>query len=260
MKLITVVLCTISLMTFGQIKDSKDDGRKIRVPVVFHIIYSKDSEDINDSLIYNELTDLNLDFSAKNDVSKVDEDFKNIISNADIEYYLLDTLLQPKGLKGVRRIAKSGSLTLQNYLISPKFCLNVFIADQGNASDILSDRVNLNYSDVGLHNHVMTHETGHWLGLYHIWGKIGSCSSVKVIFGSHDDEIDDTPTQWKCSDLSYSNICPPNRAPYYKGKKVMYNNFMDYSGCRCMFTIKQVIRMRNNIIENKNDLFLQANK
>jgi hypothetical protein len=74
---------------------------------------------------------------------------------------------------------------------------DVFIADQGNASDTLSDRVNLNYRDVGKRYHVLTHETGHWLGLFHTWGKIGSGSFVKAIFGDHHDEIDDTPLQWK---------------------------------------------------------------
>jgi hypothetical protein len=64
--LATVLLLTTSL--FGQIKNPIDDGRKIKIPIVFHVIYNNDNENISDSLILNELQDLNLDFSQRNDM------------------------------------------------------------------------------------------------------------------------------------------------------------------------------------------------
>jgi len=243
---------------FGQVKNPLDDGRKIKIPVIFHVIYTDSSENINDSLIMNELQDLNLDFSATNSMALLDNDFRNLVGNPNIEFVLFDTSLQGIVIKGVQRISAKTLKNINALLINPVNCVNVFVADQGNASDILSDRVNLNYEDVGTHSHVLTHETGHWLGLYHIFGQIGKSSWWNVTFGNHDDLVDDTPLQNRASAICYSITpscpCPPVNT-YYKGHKTMYNNFMDYNPCRCMFSVEQSILMRNNIIEHKKALF-----
>ncbi len=76
----------------------------------------------------------------------------------------------------------------------------------------------------------LTHETGHWLGLRHIWGD-GPCSA--------DDFCGDTPPQ-----ESESRGCPTGRISC--GSVNMVQNYMDYSDDRCMniFTICQKNRMR----------------
>ncbi len=242
----------------GQVRNPLDDGRNIKIPIIFHVIYTDSGENITDSLIMNELQDLNLDFSARNDMTLLDNDFRNRVGNPNIEFVLLDTSLQEIGINGVQRISAKNLKDRNALLINPTNCLNVFIADQGNVSDILSDRVDLNYEDVGTHSHLLTHETGHWLGLYHIFGQIGNSSWIRVTFGNHDDLIDDTPLQKKASAICYSITpncpCPPKNS-YYKGQKTLYNNFMDYNPCRCMFTAGQSIQMRNNIIEHKRTLW-----
>lgn len=258
--LLIIILLATFQTSFAQIKNPADDGRKIRIPVVFHVLYSNSAENINDSFILNELTDLNVNFSATNSMTVLDNDFRNIVGNPNIEFYLLDTLFQGSTVKGIQRRLKNTVANTNDLLINATTCLNVFIADQGNASDILSQRVNLNYEDVGQNTHVLTHETGHWLGLYHIWGKVGSCNRFKLLFSSHDDDIDDTPTQYTCTELRYVTDCPPRRKLHYKKHKILYNNFMDYNGCRCMFTIGQSTQMRNNIIEHKPSLFNADNK
>ncbi|WP_170245952.1 M43 family zinc metalloprotease [Tenacibaculum adriaticum] len=192
-----------------------------------------------------------------NDKSALDSDFKILVGNANIEFFLLDTIFQSSATKGINRISSSLKPDRNKLLINPINCVNIYVADQGNFSNILSDRINLNFRDIGLHTHVLTHEMGHWLGLYHIWGKVGSCNHFRAILSSKDDGIDDTPKQFKCTDLSFSKTCPPKKNLYYKGHKILYNNFMDYSGCRCMFTVGQTIKMRNNIIESKPLLFDQ---
>jgi hypothetical protein len=254
--LATVLLLTTSL--FGQIKNPIDDGRKIKIPIVFHVIYNNDNENISDSLILNELQDLNLDFSQRNDMRLLDIEFQNLVGNPNIEFYLLDTTFQKNGIKGVQRISTKDLKNKDKLLVNSANCVNVFIALQGNASDILSDRVDLNYEDVGTHSHVLTHETGHWMGLYHIFGQIGNSSWWHVIFGNHDDLIDDTPKQKRataiCYEIKPDCPCPPTRTKF-KGHKTLYNNFMDYNPCRCMFTTKQSIKIRNNIIEHKRILF-----
>lgn len=257
--LIFLFLTLLFNWTLGQVKNPVDDGRKIRIPVVIHVIYNNEVQNISDDLILNELRDLNLDFSATNNMSLLDQYFKNIVGNPNIEFYLLDTVFQENGTKGIQRISTDNNPNRSAILVNPQNCLNVFIADQGNVTPTVGgDRVNLNYRDVGTHSHVLTHETGHWLGLYHIFGQIGSDSFLNVLLGNHDDLIDDTPPQHQATAVCYTinSGCPcPPRNIYYKGHKTLYNNFMDYDPCRCMFTIGQSIKMRDEIIKNRPALF-----
>lgn len=75
----------------------------------------------------------------------------------------------------------------------------------------------------------LTHELGHWLGLYHPWGN-GGCGST--------DYCDDTPQQnaeiYNCPTLS--NTC---------GSADMFQNFMSYTNDDCMnlFTHDQKARV-----------------
>lgn len=75
----------------------------------------------------------------------------------------------------------------------------------------------------------LTHETGHWLGLRHIWGD-ANCG---------DDFCGDTPPQ-----ASESRGCQVGRISC--GGANMVQNYMDYSddGCFNIFTIDQKARMR----------------
>ncbi|GAB2602053.1 hypothetical protein GCM10027190_57130 [Spirosoma areae] len=75
----------------------------------------------------------------------------------------------------------------------------------------------------------LTHETGHWLGLRHIWGDT-SCG---------DDFCADTPPQ-----ASESRGCPTGRVSC--GTTNMVQNYMDYSDDICMniFTLDQKARIR----------------
>jgi PKD repeat protein len=76
----------------------------------------------------------------------------------------------------------------------------------------------------------LTHETGHWLGLRHIWGD-GACGS--------DDFVSDTPE----SDQP-NRGCPQGRVSC--GSVDMVQNYMDYTDDACMniFTQGQKTRMR----------------
>lgn len=75
----------------------------------------------------------------------------------------------------------------------------------------------------------LTHETGHWLGLRHIWGD-ANCG---------DDFCSDTPPQ-----ASESRGCQIGRVSC--GNTNMVQNYMDYSddGCFNIFTLDQKARMR----------------
>ena len=88
----------------------------------------------------------------------------------------------------------------------------------------------------------LTHETGHWLGLWHIWGDDGTaCTGT--------DYVTDTPNQG-----GENYTCPTsNGAVVNSGCSgtsnppgVNYQNYMDYSDDKCMvmFTAGQKARMQ----------------
>jgi hypothetical protein len=78
----------------------------------------------------------------------------------------------------------------------------------------------------------LTHETGHWLGLFHTFE--GGCNN------GVGDNIADTPPQ-----SSGSNGCPKGRDSCPGDGPDLINNFMDYSHDSCMdsFTRLQIVRM-----------------
>ncbi len=102
--------------------------------------------------------------------------------------------------------------------------------------DILTDGVVIDYQWFGVYDtingnvvthRVLTHEVGHWLGLYHIWGD-QYCGN---------DQIKDTPKQIGPHRTCYD---------YYIscGSQDLTVNYMDYvdPDCMVMFTRDQVRR------------------
>jgi len=81
----------------------------------------------------------------------------------------------------------------------------------------------------------LTHELGHFLNLWHIWGDANDCSG--------DDYVQDTPP---CSGSFFG--CPPNPArPVQCGFPRQTENYMDYTDDPCMnvFSVGQTTRMHN---------------
>lgn len=81
----------------------------------------------------------------------------------------------------------------------------------------------------------LTHEVGHYLNLWHIWGDANDCSG--------DDYVDDTPP---CSGSFFG--CPPNPSrPVQCGFPRQTENYMDYTDDPCMsvFSVGQSTRMHN---------------
>jgi hypothetical protein len=85
-----------------------------------------------------------------------------------------------------------------------------------------------------------THEVGHWLNLYHIWGDESACNA--------DDNVSDTPKQkaenYGCP--SYPQTTQSGGRCSTSDPSSMFMNYMDYTndGCMNMFSSGQASRMQ----------------
>lgn len=232
------------------------DGNNISIPVVVNIIYKDPSENISDEQILEQIRVLNEDFGRLN------PDADAAWPQADqtgIRFQLAKRAPDGTPTTGVRRkytsynsfsayddvkFNKSGGLDAW----PTEHYLNIWVCDL--EGDIMgygqlpggpsaTDGVVIDYQFFGRYGHTRapfdrgrtaTHEVGHWLNLFHIWGD-GDCTI--------DDMVDDTPD----SDHA-NNGCPKDA--YSCGGKSMVQNFMDYTDDACMnlFTQGQARRMQ----------------
>jgi hypothetical protein len=80
----------------------------LRVPVVVHIVYRDQTENIDDSLIYNQIQVLNEDYRRLNaDASDTRQEFVPFASDAEIEFYLAE--IDPDGNATTGIVRKSST-------------------------------------------------------------------------------------------------------------------------------------------------------
>lgn len=252
--LLFLMLLAGSTTALCQIKPiPQDKGQKIRVPVVFHIVQkSGRGQDVQKTItkakITKEMEDLNKNYSAKNDMSALSERFKGLIGNPNIEFYLYD----PNNNGYIKRYDLTSTSTSRPVFFKSQEILHIVVGNMGSSSNVLNKKtnptnVNINYRDFGNGSGTVTHETGHYFGLWHVWGP-SNCRKGKL--RTRTDHIPDTPKQRNCTDVSRRKPCPPRNIK----KRPNYNNFMDYSACRCFFTKDQAQTMRNKVIKFKSFL------
>lgn len=76
----------------------------ITIPVVFHVVYNNDDENLDDSVILNQLDILNKAFRhSHDDVDAVREEFKPLVGDADIEFELAEFDPDGKATTGIVR-------------------------------------------------------------------------------------------------------------------------------------------------------------
>jgi hypothetical protein len=245
----------------------------IIIPVVVHVVYSTNAQNISDAQINSQIQVLNEDFRRLNaDKTSTPSAFSGFAGDANIEFKLAK--IDPNGnpTTGITRTqTNSTSFSHNNNEVkytSSGGCdawntqryLNIWVCNFSNAnlmgyaqfpSDFQispnTDGVAISYKYFGKNGSAVspynkgrtaTHEIGHWLNLRHIWGDVNSCSAT--------DWVDDTPNQYTSTDLDYCPSFPrtDNCSPTSPG--IMFMNYMDYTVDACMnlFTEGQVARMR----------------
>lgn len=231
-------------------KIALEKNHKITIPIIFHVIYKNEEENISREAIQKEIAELNMDFQMMNvDTSIIYPSYKILKGNPVINFVLADTLFPGSRDKGIKRVKRtsSGDLYKSDPVIMPSKYMNVYsgkISSDGFTYSYAwkspaTDAIYLYYEWVGGSYRLLTHETGHWLGLYHTFEDGCDVSN---------DEIADTPPQKRetglgagCNPASTRTRCAGQSLP-------MYNNFMDYSDCRVMFTKEQASVIRQNIL------------
>ncbi len=260
------------------------NGNPYVIPVVFHIIHNYGPENINDSQVLDAVRLINEQFRKRNaDTSSIVPAFKNIAADCEIEFRIAQ--LDPNGncTSGITRTVSSLTHIGDHQVKSliqwpPDRYLNVYICEQaaglaGHAmmpptADTIPqwDGIVMQHAYVGSigtsspsKKTVLTHEIGHYLNLYHIWGgnNVPNYYYLPVANAGNcafDDEVADTPNTigWQTCNTAGQSCGGLNNV----------QNYMDYSYCSMMFTEGQKVRMHaalNSSVANRNNLWQPAN-
>ncbi|MEX1189540.1 MAG: zinc metalloprotease, partial [Bacteroidia bacterium] len=238
----------------------------VTIPVVFHVVYQNATENISDAQLLSQIQVLNDDFRKLNsNFSQTPSVFQGVAADMEFEFCLASIDPQGNATNGITRTqTTTNSFNTNNNVKrdnnggkSPwntaKY-LNIWVCDLGSSllgyaqfpgGNPNTDGVVITYTSVGkppanpfnnAYNlgRTATHEVGHWLNLYHIWGDDdGACNGT--------DEVSDTPNQGD------SNGGCPNfpRISCNNGPNGdMFMNYMDYmdDDCATMFTNGQKAR------------------
>ena len=236
----------------------------IIIPVVVHVLYNTNEQNISDEQIISQITSLNKDYRRLNaDTVNTPGAFKSVAADTRIQFCLAKIDPQGNYTTGIiRKYTKTQQfLTDDAMKFSSKggddswdatrylniWVCNLFGRTLGYGvlpgSPLDRDGVVIKYNAFGTTGRLTepytkgrtaTHEIGHWLGLKHLWGD-STCG---------DDGIADTPPQETsntyCPGFPHLSSCSINSSGD------MFMNFMDFTDDACMnlFTEGQKNAMR----------------
>jgi hypothetical protein len=250
-------------------------GQVVTIPVVVHVLYNTTAQNISEAQIQSQLDVLNKDFRRLNaDANKTPSLFQGVAADAEIEFCLAKqdpngeptngitrTNTSVRKFSGLSDSMKFDGLGGKSAWDSKKY-LNIWVVNFSNDANILgfaqfpnagpaaTDGVVIDYQAFGTTGTALspyrlgrttTHEVGHWLNLFHIWGD-ESCG---------DDEVLDTPTQEE-----ENTGCPTFPKQSCSNTSDMFMNYMDYTNDACMnlFTTGQKNVMQTVLNSSRNGL------
>lgn len=235
----------------------------VTIPVVVHVVWNTADQNVSDAQIQSQIDVLNRDFRAQNtDVGQTPAAFAGLVADAQVEFALATTDPVGNPHSGIERAQTStasfGTDDAVKFVSgatawpSDRY-LNLWVCQLGGGllgyaqfpgGPPETDGVVITHTGFGTTGtasppfhlgRTATHEIGHWLNLYHIWGDDG--------FGcSGSDEVADTPNQ------AGANVgCPtfPHVTCNNGPNGDLFVNYMDYvdDPCMVMFSLGQVGRM-----------------
>ncbi len=228
----------------------------ISIPVVVHVLFSNNTENIPDAQIQSQIDVLNEDFRKQNiEIPLSSSQFAASAADVGIQFCLAKTDKNGQNFSGVNRVyvnrsswGTSSDIKFKNAggvdaWDATKY-LNLWVGNLGGSTigysqypggPINTDGVVIDYRYFGRLNtrapfdkgRTATHEIGHWLNLVHIWGD-KQCGN---------DFVDDTPqhhaANYGCPAMpSRNNTCSA-------GNIEMTMNFMDYVNDACMYMFSE---------------------
>ena len=214
----------------------------VSIPIYFHIITDGTAGLVSDTTVNKQIVALNNSYSGQ--LGGVKTGFRFRVAGVDHTNNAAWFAVNPgdpaeKAMK--RALHKGGSGALNVYTASGGDFLGWATFPSSYASKPWYDGIVMDYRSMpggpygtnfslGL---TLTHESGHWLGLYHTFQ--GGC-------GRTGDLVADTPAE-----KTPTSGCPANKDTCNKPGKDPVHNFMDYSydSCYTQFTAGQRARMQH---------------
>lgn len=251
-------------------------GQLYVIPIVFHVIHNYGAENISDEQVRDGVRVMNDIYRKRNaDTANVISAFKSIIADCEIEFRLATKDPNGNCHNGIDRIVSN-----ETYVGDDGSKLNPWPRDMYLNVWVVSNLYNgaAGYSNypgsagastdgiIMLHNYVgsigtsgysqsktLPHEAAHWLNIYHVWGSNNNAGKPENC--NDDDGVNDTPN------TIGHNSCDVNTGTC---GSVIDNvqNYMEYSGCRYMFTNGQKQRMHaalNSSTAGRNNLWIPSN-
>jgi hypothetical protein len=236
----------------------------VTIPVVVHVVYRTEEQNISDAQVRSQINVLNQDFRAQNaDASNVPTVWQGLVADANIRFALASTDLSGNPSSGITRTQTRRRSFGTNDAVKSKArggaspwptdrYLNIWVCNldgdllgyaQFPGGPARTDGVVLLYSAFGTEGaaeapfnlgRTTTHEVGHWLNLRHIWADTIDCSGTDFVADTPNAQMPNygTPT-WPR--ISCGN--GPNGD--------MFMDYMDYvdDAAMFMFTVGQATRM-----------------
>ncbi|MEO8719508.1 MAG: M43 family zinc metalloprotease [Ginsengibacter sp.] len=253
--------------SLSPIIESRDTSKDevIIIPVVVHVLYNTNEQNISDAQVISQIASLNRDYRRLNeDTINTPAPFKNVAADTKIQFCLAK--VDPRGQYTtgiIHKFTREAQFFPDDAM---KFSskggddawdattyLNLWVCNLSGqtlgytvlpGSPLEKDGVVIKYTAFGtignlsapyIKGRTATHEIGHWLGLKHLWGD-STCG---------DDGIADTPPQQTSN--TYCPVFPHISTCSINSYGDMFMNFMDFTddGCMNMFTEGQKAEMRS---------------